>query len=63
MALEHGGVAPVILDESADIDFLVPKIAKGGFIIQVKFVFCTAGFLLGKQKPKLYQNSANTRII
>ena len=27
MALEHGGAAPVILDESADIDLLVPKLA------------------------------------
>ena len=25
MALEHGGAAPVILDESADIDLLVPN--------------------------------------
>ena len=31
IALEHGGAAPVILDDSADIDALVPKLAKGGF--------------------------------
>ena len=31
VALEHGGVAPVIVDESADIDTIVPPIAKGGF--------------------------------
>ncbi len=30
-ALEHGGVAPVIIDESADIDALLPKLVKGGF--------------------------------
>ncbi len=30
-ALEHGGVAPVIVDESADIDKLIPSITKGGF--------------------------------
>lgn len=30
-ALEHGGVAPVILDESADIDTLLPALLKGGF--------------------------------
>ncbi len=31
VALEHGGVAPVIVDETAEIDALVPAIAKGGF--------------------------------
>ena len=30
-ALEHGGVAPVIVDASADLDELIPAIAKGGF--------------------------------
>jgi acyl-CoA reductase-like NAD-dependent aldehyde dehydrogenase len=30
-ALEHGGVAPVIVDESADLDNAVPAITKGGF--------------------------------
>ncbi len=29
--LEHGGVAPVIIDETADIDDAVPLIAKAGF--------------------------------
>jgi acyl-CoA reductase-like NAD-dependent aldehyde dehydrogenase len=31
VALEHGGVAPVIVDETADINSIVPAIAKGGF--------------------------------
>jgi acyl-CoA reductase-like NAD-dependent aldehyde dehydrogenase len=31
VALEHGGVAPVIVDKSADFDTLVPAISKGGF--------------------------------
>ena len=31
IALEHGGVAPVIVDKSADIDEIAPGIAKGGF--------------------------------
>ncbi len=31
VGLEHGGVAPVIIDETADIDSIVPAIAKGGF--------------------------------
>jgi acyl-CoA reductase-like NAD-dependent aldehyde dehydrogenase len=30
-ALEHGGAAPVIVDESADIDAMLPYLAKGGF--------------------------------
>ena len=30
-ALEHGGVAPVIVDRSADIDKLIPALLKGGF--------------------------------
>ncbi|AFJ03197.1 Aldehyde dehydrogenase [Methylophaga frappieri] len=30
-ALEHGGIAPVIIDKSANIDEIVPGLAKGGF--------------------------------
>lgn len=30
-ALEHGGVAPVIVDASADLDEAVPSLVKGGF--------------------------------
>ena len=30
-ALEHGGVAPVIVDETADFDTMVPALVKGGF--------------------------------
>ena len=30
-ALEHGGVAPVILDETTDLDDAVPLLTKGGF--------------------------------
>ncbi|MGO7731481.1 aldehyde dehydrogenase family protein [Rhizobium johnstonii] len=30
-ALEHGGVAPVIIDRSADIDKLIEPLAKGGY--------------------------------
>jgi len=30
-ALEHGGAAPVIVDESADIEAMIPFLAKGGF--------------------------------
>jgi len=31
VALEHGGVAPVIVDETADMDSIIQPIAKGGF--------------------------------
>lgn len=31
VALEHGGVAPVIIEADADIDDLIPSIGKGGF--------------------------------
>ncbi len=30
-ALEHGGVAPVLVDASADLDAMVPALLKGGF--------------------------------
>lgn len=30
-ALEHGGLAPVILDDGADLDVALPSILKGGF--------------------------------
>lgn len=30
-ALEHGGVAPVIVDKSADINKLIPAVLKGGY--------------------------------
>lgn len=30
-ALEHGGVAPVIIDETADIETMIPNLLKGGF--------------------------------
>ena len=30
-ALEHGGVAPVIVDKSVDVESMIPKLTKGGF--------------------------------
>lgn len=30
-ALEHGGAAPVIVDETADVDTMIPLLSKGGF--------------------------------
>ena len=31
MALEHGGVAPVIVEKDADLDELIPSLVKDGF--------------------------------
>ena len=54
MALEHGGAAPVILDESADIELLVPKLAKGGFYHSGQVcVSVQRVFVLGKQKEEI----------
>lgn len=48
-ALEHGGVAPVIIDESADVDAMIPLLVKGGFYhsgqvcVSVQRVFAPKG--------------------
>lgn len=48
-ALEHGGVAPVILDETADLDAMIPALTKGGFYhsgqvcVSVQRVFAPKG--------------------
>jgi len=48
-ALEHGGVAPVIVDHDADIDAMIPDLIKGGFYhsgqvcVSVQRVFAPAG--------------------
>lgn len=45
-ALEHGGAAPVILQQDADLDKAIPLLAKGGFYhagqvcVSVQRVFC-----------------------
>lgn len=45
-ALEHGGIAPVLIAEDADIDAAIPLLAKGGFYhagqvcISVQRVYC-----------------------
>ncbi|CZF78163.1 Succinate-semialdehyde dehydrogenase [NADP(+)] [Grimontia celer] len=49
-ALEHGGAAPVIVDDSANIDEVVPMLAKGGFYhagqvcVSVQRVYAQQGF-------------------
>ena len=48
-ALEHGGAAPVIITEDADIDKAIPLLAKGGFYhagqvcVSVQRIFCHEG--------------------
>ncbi|UWR05467.1 aldehyde dehydrogenase family protein (plasmid) [Ruegeria conchae] len=48
-ALEHGGAAPVIIDETADIDAMIPLLTKGGFYhsgqvcVSVQRVFAPSG--------------------
>ncbi|MEY8831993.1 aldehyde dehydrogenase family protein [Phaeobacter italicus] len=48
-ALEHGGAAPVIVDDSADIDAMIPLLTKGGFYhsgqvcVSVQRVFAPSG--------------------
>lgn len=50
-ALEHGGVAPVIVDKSADIEMAIPALTKGGFYhagqvcVSVQRVFVHASIL------------------
>ncbi|EBA16390.1 aldehyde dehydrogenase family protein [Roseobacter sp. SK209-2-6] len=47
-ALEHGGAAPVIVDETVDIDTMIPLLTKGGFYhsgqvcVSVQRVFAAA---------------------
>ena len=54
MALEHGGAAPVIIDKSADIDWLVPKLAKGGFYHSGQVcVSVQRVFILGEQTAEI----------
>lgn len=57
-ALEHGGVAPVIVDPSANLDLAVPSIAKGGFYhsgqvcVSVQRVFAHAS-IVGELSERL----------
>lgn len=48
-AMEHGGVAPVIVEDDADWDAMIPKLLKGGFYhagqvcVSVQRIFAPAG--------------------
>ncbi len=57
-ALEHGGAAPVIADETADIETMIPLLLKGGFYhagqvcVSVQRVFAPRG-LVGEVAERL----------
>lgn len=65
-ALEHGGVAPVLIDENINLDEIVPQLAKGAFYhagqvcVSVQRIFATkttASALAGKLAE--YANAMN----
>jgi len=43
--LEHGGAAPVIIAEDANLDSMLPLLAKGGFYHADKSVFLCNAFM------------------
>ncbi|SDR45648.1 aldehyde dehydrogenase family protein [Pseudovibrio sp. Tun.PSC04-5.I4] len=69
-ALEHGGAAPVIIDENADIEEMIPKLVKGGYyhsgqvcvsvqrIYAPKKIAATIGPLLAEEVSKLVVGNA-----
>ena len=66
-ALEHGGVAPVIIAKDADLDDAVSRVAKGGFYhagqvcVSVQRVFCDES-IVGVFADKLANVAANLRV-
>ncbi|MCB0381275.1 MAG: aldehyde dehydrogenase family protein [Flavobacteriales bacterium] len=67
IALEHGGVAPVIVEQDADVAELIPAIVKGGFYhagqvcVSVQRVFVHEQFL-DKFLPLLVKATNNTKV-
>ncbi|MBX2960595.1 MAG: aldehyde dehydrogenase family protein [Flavobacteriales bacterium] len=72
IALEHGGVAPVIVEQDADVKELVPSIVKGGFyhagqvcvsvqrvFVHEKIVTQVADKLVAEAKKLIVGNSLN----
>ena len=62
-ALEHGGAAPVIVDETADIETMIPLLLRGGFYhagqvcVSVQRVFAPRG-LAGEVAERLADGAA-----
>ncbi|MGE0562223.1 MAG: aldehyde dehydrogenase family protein [Flavobacteriales bacterium] len=67
IALEHGGVAPVIVEQDADVAELIPAIVKGGFYhagqvcVSVQRVFVYE-HILDKIIPKLIEATIQTKV-
>lgn len=67
IALEHGGVAPVIVEQDADVAELIPAIVKGGFYhagqvcVSVQRV-CVSEQFLDKFLPLLVKATNNTKV-
>ena len=66
-ALEHGGAAPVIIDQSADLDRVIPSLLKGGFYhagqvcVSVQRVFVPAS-IAGELAGKLAEGAAGLKV-
>lgn len=66
-ALEHGGAAPVIIDDSADIEAMIPSLVKGGFYhsgqvcVSVQRVFAPSA--MADDIARLISNQAEKLIV
>ena len=66
-ALEHGGAAPVIIDDSADVKAMIPSLVKGGFYhagqvcVSVQRVFSPKG--MADDIAELLSNAASKLIV
>lgn len=66
-ALEHGGVAPVLVEADADLESMLPSLAKGGFYhagqvcVSVQRVFCAAA-IVNQVAEGLVQQAARLKV-
>ncbi len=66
-ALEHGGAAPVIIAEDADLDYVLPLLSKGGFYhagqvcVSVQRVFADKG-IARKMADRLAEGSKTLKV-
>ncbi len=66
-ALEHGGVAPVIVDDSADLASMIPALVKGGFYhsgqvcVSVQKVFAPSN-MVGEVANQIAEQAANLTV-
>ncbi|KGJ86500.1 aldehyde dehydrogenase family protein [Colwellia psychrerythraea] len=52
-ALEHGGVAPVIIEDSADVEAMIPSLLKGGFYHSGQVCVSVQRIFAPKKKAKI----------